>query len=771
MKSVTPPSSKFAFIFELSDAYRHRQFRLVAQQLFMSAIMTFLVAPIAILIAWDTANHLCLFSWALALVVIGIWFLFVWQGYSRPPKLRPVSRRFIIATLVSIALLSSLYATMFVHFFNTFSDTHRTILVAVVAGFISTGAWQYASLPLAGILWTLPLSLFFALGIAMTPLAGFDFFVALTLFYSFYLCIAVITSARKLIEALDAETEVARQSETVELLLNDFEEKASDWLWETNASGTLSHVSVRLTEVAGLSNQALINRSYLSIIAALVDTNEADYKTYLTAFTVALNSKKPFNDLLLPIKSASSTLWWSFSAKPLFDEQEQFTGWRGVTSDITDRHLREQEMVRLANVDALTGLANRYHLTAQLKTFFTAPKSPCALFLIDLDNFKTVNDTLGHGAGDELLRVVSQRMQKFIPERSVLARLGGDEFALILCQDLDKDSLSNFGQNLLNRISKPWNEGSHKIDVHASMGIALAHQDAQDVEGLLKAADLALYAAKASGRDALYFFDQQMEEQARLKRSTLNDMRRGLSRGEFLLYYQPQINLISGKLTSFEALIRWNHPHRGLLAPAEFIPLAEESGLIVPIGRWALHQACIEASSWPAELRVAVNVSAIQITRSDLIFEVNNALEASRLHPNRLEVELTESTLMGNCDSTLILLNELRDIGVRIALDDFGTGFSSLSYLNTFPLDKLKIDRSFVTLLAKESEDTPSAIVDTIARLARTLDLETTAEGIETAEQFEVLSRLGITYGQGYLYAKPMRADEVLSFIETLNLD
>ncbi|MEO9654072.1 putative bifunctional diguanylate cyclase/phosphodiesterase [Marinomonas sp.] len=770
MKSVSHHSSRYGFVLELSDAYRHRQFRRVAQQLFMSGVMTYLVAPIGMYIAWDTANTLCLFAWAASLMLSGAWFLFIWHSYSRPPVLRMVSKRLTILSLCCITLVSSLYAVLFIHLFYNFSDAHRIILMAVVSGFISTGAWQLSSLPLAGILWSLPLCILFALGIALMPSHEFYIMAPLLLFYSVYLSIAVITSARKQIEALDAETEVIRQSETVGLLLNDFEEKASDWLWETNAAGTLSHVSVRLTEAVGTSSQQLLSRSYLSIISSLVDHSEADYTRHLTALADALNSHQPFNDLILPIKTNQAPLWWSFSAKPLKDAHANFCGWRGVTSDITDSYEYEKEMQRLANVDSLTELSNRHHLTAQLNRFFSLPITPCALLLIDLDNFKAVNDTLGHAAGDDLLCAVARRMNSLLPEQAVLARLGGDEFALVVRQDLEPSQLSELGHKLLNRISKPWSHGGHKLDVHASIGIAIAHQDAQCVENLLKAADLALYAAKASGRDSLCFFTQQMEEQAQLKRSTLNDMRRGLNKGEFVLFYQPQINLIDGELTGFEALVRWHHPQRGLLSPIEFIPLAEESGLIVPLGRWILQQACTEACSWPSDLRVAVNVSAIQIERSDIVFEVNNILQSTQIAPNRLEVELTESTLMGDSASTLILLNELRDIGVRIALDDFGTGFSSLAYLNTFPLDKLKIDRSFVTLLAKESEDTSSAIVDTIARLARTLDLETTAEGVETAEQFEVLSRLGIDYGQGYLYAKPMRADEVLEFIKTLDL-
>ncbi|MGR0279163.1 putative bifunctional diguanylate cyclase/phosphodiesterase [Marinomonas dokdonensis] len=771
MKSANHKSSKYGFVLELSDAYRHRQFRLIAQQLLMFGLLTYLVAPIAMYISWETANIVCLISWSVSLMLSGAWFLYIWYSHSRPSELRLVSKKLTIISLCFITLLSTLYAILFTHFFYTFSDPHRIVLMAVVAGFISTGAWQLSSLPLAGILWTLPLCIIFAVAISVMPAHRFDLISPLTLFYGAYLSVAVIASSRKQIEAFDAETEVIRQSETVGLLLNDFEEKASDWLWETNASGTLSHVSVRLTEAVGSSAQQLLNRSYVNIITALVDDSEADYKRNLAAFTNALNGHRPFNDLILPIKSEHSPLWWSFSAKPLKDAHDNFCGWRGVTSDITNNYESAREMQRLANVDSLTGLANRHHLTDQLNRFYTSPTTPCALFLIDLDNFKAVNDALGHAAGDDLLRAVSRRMTNILPEQAVLARLGGDEFALIIREPLKPEELAEFGQTLLNRISKPWNSGGHKLDVHASIGIAIAHQDAQCVENLLKAADLALYAAKACGRDALRFFTPQMEEQAQLKRSTLNDMRRGLNKGEFVLFYQPQINLIDGKLTGFEALVRWHHPQRGLLSPIDFIPLAEESGLIVPLGRWILQQACTEACSWPSDLRVAVNVSAIQIERSDIIFEVNNILQSTQIAPNRLEIELTESTLMGDSASTLILLNELRDIGVRIALDDFGTGFSSLAYLNTFPLDKLKIDRSFVTLLAKESEDTSSAIVDTIARLARTLDLETTAEGVETAEQFEVLSRLGIDYGQGYLYAKPMRAEEVLEFIKTLDLN
>lgn len=321
------------------------------------------------------------------------------------------------------------------------------------------------------------------------------------------------------------------------------------------------------------------------------------------------------------------------------------------------------------------------------------------------------------------------------------------------------------GEKMQKAIAAPWlYEGNH-IEIRASIGVAIPNKHIDSAEELMKASDLALYAAKAAGRDSLRFFTPAMGESAHNKQNLLSDMRKAIQNNEFFVNYQPQISLKTGLTTGLEALVRWQHPVRGLISPLEFISIAEESGLIIPLGSWVLHQACKDAITWPQNLRVAVNISAVQIEQSDLISTIKNTLDRTGLAHERLELELTESTLVGDSDHALVFLHTVRAMSVRVALDDFGTGFSSLSYLRAFPLDKLKIDQSFVSLLDKDTDDKAIAIVETIVRLAQALNLETTAEGVETAAQQAALSHLGATCGQGYRYAKPMSAMDISAFI------
>jgi diguanylate cyclase (GGDEF)-like protein len=449
-------------------------------------------------------------------------------------------------------------------------------------------------------------------------------------------------------------------------------------------------------------------------------------------------------------------------------------GWRGVGADITVQWQHELEMTRLANEDALTGLANRYKFGNRLAGYFSDPKAikPCTLFLFDLDNFKTLNDSLGHGVGDQLLTEVARRLASEVHGGELLARLGGDEFVVLVPGQMQTQDAQAFGDLLQATLSQPWTVGGHRIGIRSSIGVGFAPLNADSADQLLRVCDMALYAAKAAGRNTLCFFDASMARLADQKIELLSDMTQGLQRGEFLLHYQPQVNMASGALAGFEALVRWQHPVRGLVSPLEFIPIAEESGLIVNLGAWVLRQACADAMLWPTHLRVAVNLSAVQFGSPDLLQVVNGALSDSRLLSTRLELEMTESILFQDSKEALQTLQVLRQMGIRIALDDFGTGYSSLAYLRSFPLDKLKIDRSFVAILDGPATDASAlAIVRAIVRLAQALQLDTTAEGVETPDQHDTLKRIGCGLAQGNLIAKPMCIDDTLAFIAASKTD
>ena len=422
---------------------------------------------------------------------------------------------------------------------------------------------------------------------------------------------------------------------------------------------------------------------------------------------------------------------------------------------------REQRITQLAFNDVLTGLPNRTMFQQQLEHLFRAAEASGGLFALhclDLDQFKVINDTLGHPAGDALLVEAGQRVSQAARGHFV-ARLGGDEFVVLQTVGDDRDAIDRLARDILREMSRPLVIDGNECLPSTSIGIAIAPEDGKGGETLLRNADLALYRAKEAGRGTFAFFEESLNERAQQRRQIETDLRLAIERGEFELVYQPLFDLEHNKICSFEALIRWNHPKRGVVSPAEFVPIAEDTGLIVPIGAWVVREACEQAAHWPEHVRVAVNVSAVQFHRGSLHETILGALAASRLSPSRLEVEITESIFLDGGETTLKLLHSLRALGVRIALDDFGTGYSSLSYLQSFPFDKLKIDRSFIQNLL--TRDGASAIVRAITELAHALNIETTAEGVEETEQLMELRSHGCSSVQGFLFAEPMSAHDV----------
>jgi len=422
---------------------------------------------------------------------------------------------------------------------------------------------------------------------------------------------------------------------------------------------------------------------------------------------------------------------------------------------------RERRITQLAFNDVLTGLPNRTMFQQQLEHVFRTiadGDSLVALHCLDLDQFKVINDTLGHPAGDALLIETGRRIRN-VARGQFVARLGGNEFVVLQTVGRDRNAIDRLAENLIESIGRPLNIDGNELMPSTSVGIAIAPADGADSGTLLRNADLALYRAKEAGRGTFAFFEESLNRRAQDRRRLETDLRLALERGEFELYYQPLFDLESNRIGSFEALIRWNHPERGLVPPMEFISVAEETGIIVPMGAWALQEACREASQWPDEVRVAVNVSPVQFHRGGLNETIMQALALSRLAPNRLEIEITESVFLDGSDQILKLLHSLRSIGVRVALDDFGTGYSSLSYLQSFPFDKIKIDRSFIeNLLTRPGA---AAIVAAITELAHALGMETTAEGVEDNAQLAELRSRGCSSVQGFLFAKPMQASEV----------
>ena len=439
-------------------------------------------------------------------------------------------------------------------------------------------------------------------------------------------------------------------------------------------------------------------------------------------------------------------------------------GWLATHEDVTERQRSEGRIAHMARYDALTDLPNRVLLHDRLEHELKRVKrGEClAVLCLDLDQFKGVNDALGHPIGDELLKLVADRLRGCTREPDTVARLGGDEFAIIMTQMQEPTDAAALSKRIRESIIKPYQIEGHQIVTDISIGISVAPFDAEEADPLLRNADMALYGAKADGRGTYRFFEPEMNTRMRARRELEMELRKALVGKEFELYYQPLVNLQSNDVNAFEALLRWNHPKRGMISPADFIPVAEETGLIIPLGEWVLKAACYEAIDWPDHIKVAVNLSPAQLNNRNLLNVVIGALAESGMPARRLQLEITESVLLHNTFATLATLHELRKLGVQIALDDFGTGYSSLSYLRSFPFDKIKIDRSFINDLGGGTE--PVAIVQAVANLAKSLNMTSTAEGVETQQQMDILTSMGCTEMQGFLFSRARPAKEIRQF-------
>ncbi len=444
-------------------------------------------------------------------------------------------------------------------------------------------------------------------------------------------------------------------------------------------------------------------------------------------------------------------------------------GWVATHEDITERRRAEAKIEYMAHHDALTDVPNRLQLFEQLRRILARPKQGqhLAVFCLDLDRFKEVNDAHGHPIGDLLLKSVAERVRQCIRDVDIVARLGGDEFAVMQVGASQPRDATTLASRLIEVIGAPYELAGHQVAVDVSIGIALAPDDGVDPDQLLKNADTALYRSKSEGRGLYRFFEPEMDARMQARRTIEIDLRKALANGEFELFYQPLVDMQTEYVTGFEALIRWRHPERGMIAPLDFIHVAEETGLIVPIGDWVLRQACAEAATWPSRVKVAVNLSPIQFQKKGLLPSVVSALAASGLSPNRLELEITESVLLQEGDATLAALKELRELGVRISMDDFGTGYSSLSYLRKFPFDKIKIDRSFICDMSEHSDSL--AIVRAVIAMGSGLGIATTAEGVETSAQFKQLKLEGCTEVQGFLFSPPRPAVELKGLLASIN--
>src|SRR4029078_3992499 len=555
----------------------------------------------------------------------------------------------------------------------------------------------------------------------------------------------VLAVARWAFHQLKTNADVGSQSESASLLLQEYEQRGGGCLWAVDNENRVTYISSRMSTLLGRPASLLLGHSMPSLLGGNAELGRV------------LLERQPFNSLEMELGTPRGTRWISITGDPIVDTAGRFEGFRGVGSDITEIRQTQERLTHLANVDVLSGLPNRgrvRQLLGEALRGATSGNVPCAIMFLDLDGFKPVNDTFGHPKGDAVLRAVAKRLVDEVATNGTVGRMGGDEFAIVINDAQSRRKVETLADRIIQSIKEPYMIDQTEIRIGVSIGCAFGPIDGATVDDLILKADLALYQAKDAGRGVARYFSSELQSEQEDRVRLESDLRSAIASKQFHLAFQPLINAKTQKLVGFEALIRWNHPQRGLVPPNVFIPVAEESGLMAAIGEWVIDEACRAVATWPEPITGALNISPEQMIQAALPSLVSEALARHNLPGNRIELEVTEGVFLGDNGSTLDVLKRLRALGGGIALDDFGTGYSSIGYLNKAVFHKLKIDGSFVREAGSRPENV--AIIQSIVQLAKSFRMSITAEGVETAEDFERMRELGCDIIQGYLFGKPL---------------
>ena len=620
---------------------------------------------------------------------------------------------------------------------------------AIVVTVAALQAVRAASLAFAG-----------ALGLMVLVTTGFGMASAAALILLALLLVGMLGVARLDLDVLAERHQAEAAGRRATRLVAEFEAQGSGWFWQTDRQGAITYLSAKVAAELAKSGTAPVGQRLVDVLR--VDSGTADTERTLSFH---FSSRTSFTDYSVRAAlPAADDRWWSISGRPVVDDLGRFQGFIGSGSDLTEKRRAEAEITRLALFDSLTGLANRQRMKLSLDQTMAQRAGKGAgggaitgLFLLDLDRFKQVNDTLGHQAGDTLLKQVAIRLQRAVGDAGLVGRLGGDEFQVVLPGEGNRETLGHIARAIISSLSQPYFIDGSSVSIGTSVGIAIAPDHGEDAETLIRNADLALYAAKADGRGVHRFYREELLAGAQNRKRLEDDLRHALALDQFHLAYQPVVAVDGEHIVGYEALLRWDHPTRGSISPTDFVPVAEECGLIEPIGEWVMRTACRDAAGWPGRVRVAVNVSPIQFANPKLPAIVTSAIAAAGLAPQRLELEITEGVFLNDSAQAEAMFKSLKGIGVRLALDDFGTGYSSLGYLKKAPFDKIKIDQSFVRG-AIQPGNRNAAIIKAIVTLADTLHMETTAEGVEQQDEIALIRQLGCSHIQGYVYGRAARA-------------
>ncbi|MEL6541656.1 MAG: EAL domain-containing protein [Pseudomonadota bacterium] len=642
---------------------------------------------------------------------------------------------------------------------------HLTALILVIAILASGAIFFRTSPPLGAVLFTGTSGVMIMAHLAISDLwfalAAYAVFVVTTV-------LGALQAGQTYLEACLSRDAILEKEEVVSLLLREFEENEADWLWEVDTHRRLRAVSPRFAFALGVKQSEVEGKSLIECITGRV-WGDGHFPDSLHQLAERLKNRENFSNLMVQVAIKGDARWWELSGTPMRDERGKFVGFRGVGSDVTEQRESDEKIAYLARFDTLTSLPNRLQLTEALGEalrYSQQWRTRCAFLMVDLDRFKAVNDSLGHMTGDKLLAQVSARLQAFTSDNAVCGRLGGDEFAIVIRDAKNSDKVRDIARRVIETLSEPYSVDQHTLYVGASIGSAYGPRDGETVEELMRNADLALYRAKDQGGGEHYRFEPVLHASAEERRQLELSLRQALGRNELLLHYQPVVDANKENIVSFEALVRWNSDEHGFVSPAKFIPLAEDTRLIVPIGIWVLRQACMEARNWPEDVKVNVNVSPEQLLEPDFPQQVIDALATSGLRPERLEIEVTESIFVRDASVARNALEQAMALGCSVALDDFGTGYSSLGYLRKLRFSTIKVDRTFVQGASQGSNES-LAIINAVVAMAKNMNMTTTAEGVESAEEAELIRNLGCDKIQGYYFGRPMGAEDAKRLFKT----
>ena len=724
-----------------------------------------LLPVIAVILA--TVSSISIFWGEVPIEMMVVWLATLFIGlisifFARRANLVRVggARRRDVMRAVTNCTIIGLFWAIPPLFFAQYGNLELAITIAALSlALMGASALMLNVVPMAGIM------LNGLIGISLSVMLyrfGLTLLAGLTLSYAICLTFTMLINGRAAITRLHNNFALDEQREVVNLMLRQEDTSDSDWLWQIDARKFIVEPSLRFAAATRMEASRLNGMPLLNILAG-PNWREEKLGEEVAELLKKMQAGRTFSDFLVPVTVDDEERWWKISGAPKLSANRHIVGYRGVMADVTDREAIERRIHHMAHFDTLTGLPNRAYTNELLRDRITNASTDgryCAFLMLDLDRFKAVNDTSGHPVGDKLLTQVAERLYALCRGDDKCGRLGGDEFGVIIADSQSSDGLDLRAREIITSLSAPYTVDGQTLHIGASIGSAIYPKDGGSASSLLRKADLALYRAKGSGRGTHSPYEPVLLQKAEERRAIESALREALEKGELHLVYQPVITLATGETAGFEALLRWTHPELGSVPPDKFIPIAEETRLIDPIGEWVFREACNEAATWPEQYRLAINLSSGQLRNPRLSTAVISALSRSGITPNRLELETTEAILNNDSEQAVKTFEQLRSIGVTMALDDFGTGYSTLGFIGRMNFNSIKIDKRFIRD-AQSGSKSSIAIIRAVIAMADSLGVATIAEGIENTEQYAIAERLGCSQVQGYFLDRPMNADTV----------